>query len=275
MTVYPIQSSLLPRVVLILSVLVLALAACSDVDATERQSDATSVSPLGSVPSGTDSDVSPPDTRSEQAPTTTATNEDESPTTTISIEGESPTRHSLGVVGCSNTGQAVLGYTQLSSLGRLTPGELGGGSVSRWGDPSNRRYALYWGLYDQRRPPDGYMGTWLQLCLRTGEHEDSFDDTERTWVTHIVEQIQARDPGITIWISPLNFYEGVTCDAVGAIGPVIAAEASDWAATTLPGVERGPDLGPLQQSDIGVRDNCHPNGGGELLLGSQLVTFFD
>ena len=88
-------------------------------------------------------------------------------------------------------------------------------------------------------------------------------------------QIQARDPGITIWISPLNFYEGIVCDATGPDGPAIAAQAADWAASTFSSVQRGPNLGPLKPEHIGQGDNCHPNNQGELLLGGQLVAFFD
>ena len=179
------------------------------------------------------------------------------------------------MVGCSNTGQAVVGYTDASALDRLSFGDLGGGAANIWGDPTHARYSLYWDLYDTRRPAAGYVETWVQLCIRSGDHGGVFDDDEMAWITHIVEQLNQRDPGIVVWISPLNFYEGIVCDSVGEIGPEIAAEASDWAATSLSGVARGPDLGPLTPDMIGVRDNCHPNKSGEALLGSQLVTFFD
>ncbi|REK34029.1 MAG: hypothetical protein DWQ20_07075 [Actinobacteria bacterium] len=181
----------------------------------------------------------------------------------------------VGVVGCSNTDLAVAGYTDLSSLDRLTTGDLGGGSPPSWGDPSEDRYPEYWGIYEDRRPATGYVETWVQLCLRSSEHQGSFDETEQAWITHIVDQIHQRDPGIPIWISPVNFYEGIVCDAVGADGPAIAAEASDWAASALPGVFRGPDLGPLTSAEVGVRDDCHPNQAGQRLLGGQLVDFFD
>lgn len=181
----------------------------------------------------------------------------------------------LGVVGCSNTSQAVEGYHEVSEFDLLTPGDLGGGSISPWGNPSDAGYSTYWSFYDNRRPDGGYTGTWVQLCSRTSEHQGAFDSDEQEWVTHIVEQVHARDPGITVWVSPINFYDGVVCEAVGVDGPAIAAETSDWAASALSNVSRGPDLGPLTQSHLGVRDNCHPGGSGRLLLGSQLAEFFD
>ncbi len=182
----------------------------------------------------------------------------------------------IGVVGCSNTGQSVDGYQDVSDAGLLTPGDLGGGSISLWGDPTNGDYSTYWSFYDTRRPADGYAGTWVQLCIRTSEHQGAFDGDEEQWVTHIVEQIQTRDPGKPIWISPLNFYgDGVVCGSVGVDGPAISAEAADWAASALAGVFRGPDLGPIEQSDLGVRDDCHLGRDGRALVGAQLSAFFD
>ncbi len=206
------------------------------------------------------------------ATTTNPTGSTETPPETQPDPGDGM----IGVVGCSNSGDAVEGYHDVSSLGLLTPGELGGGAISLWGDPSNNGYSTYWGFYDARRPAEGYAGTWVQLCIRTSEHQGAFDADEQQWVTHIVEQIQARQPGIPIWISPLNFYaDGVVCESVGVDGPAISAETADWASAALPGVFRGPDLGPLTESDLGVRDNCHPGKDGKLLLGSQLAAFFD
>lgn len=112
----------------------------------------------------------------------------------------------------------------------------------------------------------------MQLCLRAGEHGGVFDDKERTWITHVVEQIRVRDPRIPVLISPLNFFGGgQVCTSVGENGPGIAATAADWAAGTLAGVERGPDLGPLLPEHIGVRDDCHANGAGVRLMEEQLV----
>ncbi len=182
----------------------------------------------------------------------------------------------IGVVGCSNTGQAVEGYLAASSVDKLVGGEMGGGSLPRWGNPGNDDYGFYWGLYDGRRPSGGYNGAWVQICMKAGEHGGVFDGSEQTWLSHVVEQIHSRDPGIPIWISPLNFYGGgQVCSSTGADGPAITAEAADWAAAALAGVQRGPDLGPLLPNHIGIRDDCHPNGAGEALLGGQLVAFFD
>jgi hypothetical protein len=261
---------------ILLAVVALAFSACNGTEASETTLNPTSTTRDQSQRSSTTTTIS----RSSRSTTTTAATA--TTTTTAAPTGSSETSPpatgggAVGVVGCSNTGQAVVGYSGLSKVDSLTIGDLGGGSVPHWGDPSNSDYATYWSFYDTRRPAAGYAGTWVQLCLRTGEHLGAFDADEQEWITHIVEQIHQRDSGIPVWISPINFYaDGVVCESVGVDGPAIAAEASDWAAASLGRVFRGPDLGPLTQQHIGVRDTCHPNKTGESLLGSQLVAFFD
>lgn len=222
-------------------------------------------------------------TSRRQEPSTTTTSESStsttSPTTTTpptsSEEPPAVGTGVVGVIGCSNTDLAVSGYTDVSSLDRLVTGDLGGGTPAQWGDPADSAYSQYWGIYEQRRPAEGYSETWIQLCIREGDHQGAFDDAEMAWITHIVEQVHLRDPGLTIWMSPINSYEGVVCDSIGADGPAIAAEAADWAASTLDNVFRGPDLGPITSAELGQRDNCHPNSAGQRLLGGQLVEFFD
>ncbi len=243
-----------------------------------RSSDPTTTDGVSDDPTTTTST-----TTTTAATTTTTTTTTTSPpttttstTTTTAAPAASPSSGPIGVIGCSNTHQAVNGYLSLSTIDALTGGDLGGGSVPRWGLPNGDDYALYWGLYDARRPAAGYSATWLNLCLRSGEHGGAFDDAEKSWITHIIEQVHVRDPGITIWVSPLNFYaDGHVCTSTGVDGPAIAAAAADWAGATFANVARGPDLGPLEPSHIGVRDDCHPNGAGESLLGQQLVSFFD
>jgi hypothetical protein len=181
----------------------------------------------------------------------------------------------IGVVGCSNTDQAVAGYLDVSSVDSLTGGDLGGGSMWRWGDPTNPRYGEYWGYYDSRRG-GGYTGAWVQLCIRSGEVQGDFETVVAAWAQNIVDEIHARDAGIPIWFSPINFYGGgAVCSAIGPDGPEMSADAANIAASTIDGVSRGPDLGPLLPEHIGRRDDCHPNQAGSRLLGEQLAEFFD
>jgi hypothetical protein len=171
---------------------------------------------------------------------------------------------------------AAAGYSEISSEDLLAQGGLTNGSLAVWGNPGPARHDRYWGLYDERRPPTGYTGTWLQMCIRDTEHGGAFDSREQEWIRHIVAEIHERDPGIPIWISGVNSYaDGVLCSSVGLEGPAIASEAADWAAASIDGVIRGPDLGPLSQDEIASDSDCHPNALGQERLGKQLVDFFD
>lgn len=244
------------------------LAACSSSTDNTTSTVGETTSTRQTRPDRTSTTTEPSTTTTDAATTTADITSNPEPTPAV---GTGP----VGVVGCSNTDLSVAGYTDLSGLDRLSTGDLGGGAPPLWGDPTEDRYAEYWATYDSRRPATGYVETWVQLCLRVSDHNGSFDADEQGWISHIVEQIHLRDPGIPVWISPINTYEGIVCDSIGADGPAIAAEASDWAAAALTDVFRGPDLGPLTEAEIGQRDDCHPNQSGQRLLGEQLVDFFD
>ena len=240
----------------------------------------TSTTDPGTNSTNTTSTTAAGSTTSTTAAPTTSTSLDpatvsSSTTTTLgpSLGVGITAARSIGVVGCSNTEQSADGYQDLSSLNLLTQGDLGGGTIGRWGDALDEHYSLYWGLYDSRRPADGYAGVWMQLCLKSGEHNGVFTDQIAGWVDHAVQQVLARDPGVTIWISPLNFYEHF-CPATGTSGTVVTGAAADWAADFLPGVVRGPDLGPLDRSQVRA-DLCHLNPSGKDEVGQQLVVFFD
>ena len=210
------------------------------------------------------------------APTVPATRAPGRTTSTSQIDNPDPSTGAIGVVGCSNTSIAVGGYSEISSKDLLAQGGLTNGSLAVWANPRPARYERYWGLYDERRPSTGYTGTWFQMCIRDTEHEGAFDTSEQEWIRHIVTEIHERDPGIPIWISGVNSYAaGVVCPSVGPDGPQIASEAADWAADSIDGVIRGPDLGPLSEDEVDSDSGCHPNTLGQELLGQQLVEFFD
>ncbi|MGA9597733.1 MAG: hypothetical protein WBV06_16380 [Acidimicrobiia bacterium] len=210
-------------------------------------------------------------------PTTAATTTSTTSTTAaVTQEGAGHGSGIIGIVGCSNSAMAAAGYDVVSAKDYLTQGGLTGGSIAVWGNPGPARYDRYWGLYDDRRPTDGYTATWFQLCIRTTEHKGSFNDEIKGWIQHVVDQIHERDPGIPIWISPVNSYtDGLVCPTIGEEGAAIATEAADWAAGNVSGVERGPDLGPIHADELDPGEQCHPNLTGQSALGEQLVAFFD
>lgn len=220
---------------------------------------------------------------------TTTTTSGDTTTTTDDVEGSTTTTlpttttvpsgdgvgitGSIGVIGCSNTDDSAQGYEEASSLDLLSWGPLGGGSLTNWGTPEREEYPIYWGFYDERRPADGYDGVWFQVCIRASELASATlgqGDIDR--VTHVIEQIKARDPGIPIFISPIHTFIGI-CPALGEFGEELSANTVNWALTNLSGLTPGPLLGPLAQNQ--TRDGCHPNKVGRALVGAQLVAFFD
>lgn len=230
-------------------------------------------------PEMTNGEGSAADGSGDESTTTTTTGGDAA-TTTTTASGSSGVPGgsvgSFGVVGCSNTAMAVEGYQTVSELDLLQDGGATAGSVGRWGNPGHATYARYWGYYDELRPPTGYEGTWVQICLRFTEHEGTLLDGHKEWIEHIVGQIHSRDPGIPIWISGVNtFAEDFVCGSVGEGGVELAAEAAAWAAGSLSGVSLGPRLGPLSAAQILPDGTCHPNELGRVVLGEQLVAFFD
>lgn len=234
----------------------------------------TTAGPTSAVPP-TSASIAPTST----APTSTVP---ETTSTSSSLTAEPGTVAGLdlsgliGVVGCSNTAGAVDGYSTLSTVDVLSQGGLTGGSLGLWGNPRSKRSDRYWSLYDQRRPADGYVGSWIQLCITTREHGGSFGGNIKAAIATVVDEIHSRDPGIPIWISGVNsFAEDFVCPTVGVEGPAIAAEAADWAAETVDGVDRGPGIGPLSRSELLLDGTCHPSEAGRRALGEPLVAFFD
>lgn len=198
--------------------------------------------------------------------TTTTTVED---TTTTTVPGES-LGTAIAAVGCSNTRNASEGYLDLSAEDNLIVVAAGGHTIETWANNTQSSRKDPWGRYLDFRPADGYDGVWLQLCERI----DPGLTTENV-VTIIEDLVWANDPGIPVWLSPLNYYTDESCSVTG--GNTIShagAVIIDQLTATMENVHYGPILGPLTD-DMLRRDDCHPNKDGAALLGSQLVGFFD
>ena len=168
-----------------------------------------------------------------------------------------------GVIGCSNTRQSVEGYLQLSENPLLVNTAEGGWPISRWADRVG-----HWDRYPNLRPAEGYDGLWMQLC------EHIAHGLSRRDVRKILNAVWRFDPGIPVWLSPLNTYTNEDCWRSG--GNTITGQGVDLIArvTRNQAIDPGPVLGPLEAEHV-TKDNCHLTGPGRLLVGSQLVEFFD
>ncbi len=182
-----------------------------------------------------------------------------------------PTGGAIAGVGCSNTYDALSdpgGYLDQSSEDNLIVVAAGGHTVETWAENTQSSRKDPWGRYLSFRPVAGYTGVWFHLCERAGQL------TTENVVTVLEDLVWANDPGIPVWLSPMNTYDGVFCsvtagNAVAEDGVAVIAELD-----AMPNVHVGPDLGPLTSSMV-RRDDCHPNDAGVALMGSQLVEFFD
>ncbi len=211
-----------------------------------------------------------------EAPEATTTTEALGVTTTTSydrVAGQPPEGSTIAVLGCSNTWQHAIGYTEVSEKDDLRFGPVGisGKTLRSWA----RSNKSAWDIYYRLVPEGGYTAAWFQICLFADEHDGTMSDVHKEHVTAVVEMIRARSGDIPIYLSPANFREpGVVCNLTGAEGVTVAAAIADWGTANLDNVHRGPDTGPLSEAQL-VGDGCHLNPDGELFVGEQLVEFFD
>lgn len=213
---------------------------------------------LGTTTTGGTSSTTQPTTTT--VPTTTTTTAPSSTTTSIPSTGSA-----IAALGCSNTALEVNGYLQQSSQDNLINVATPGDTVNWWANFQNG----WVNQYLPNRPASGYDGAWVNLCERASSGLTAEN------IQKELDKIWSYDPGIPIWISPLNFYTDESCTVTsGNQIPNEGALLADQFAAADPLVFRGPDLGPLGSGMLRA-DNCHPNQSGIDLAGSQLVEFFD
>ncbi len=181
----------------------------------------------------------------------------------------------------SNTRQATQGYAAASSADlvvELSGTDIGNCVVSRWATPTDFSYEGCWAVYESHRPAGGYVGVWFQIVFHVSEHDTSGVPTveQEQWVLDVLDEIAARDPGATVYLSGLNEYElGHVCTRTGLNGDVLAGvlagQVADADAYDL--IVSGPVLGPLPSNHLS--DGCHLNDTGIGLVGGQMVAYFD
>jgi hypothetical protein len=240
---------------------------CQSTDDTPEPTTTTSTeAPTTTSTEGTTTTTGPvpdPDPDPDPTTTTTAPGPDPEPTTTTTLPAAPP--DAISVIGCSNTHHAASGYLDASEMDLLVNTAWAGHTVEYWALNDDGWVDHYLPL----RPFDGFDGAWFNLCERASAGL-TLENAET-----VLAKIWEIDPGIPVWVSPLNFYEGEECDVTN--GNQIPNEGSiiaDTLVANYEGVERGPDLGPLTAEHL-RRDLCHPNRDGITFLGTQLQAFFD
>jgi hypothetical protein len=199
-----------------------------------------------------------------------------------------------GYIGCSNTHDAVYGYSKLSAEQRFWPYErdyrIEGATVHDWAD----RGSPYWHLVRREIERHGAPTLiWFQACAQLDPREPGYRPLSQRDLKRAIDNIQALVPTATVFVSPLQDYQPATlCPMMGLGAPEIPT-VSRWLSRLVargevragPGVNDQPDLGPLTRNGTVWRDGCHPTGdplhpasfkgSGAQLLGAQLVASFD
>ena len=171
----------------------------------------------------------------------------------------------ISVIGCSNTRNAAVGYSEVSFQDLLVNTARAGETMTVWATSPS----VWDEQYLPMRPVDGYDGAWINLCER------AVSGLSQLNVEAVIAKVWEIDPDIPIWISPLNFYDTEDCEVTnGNQIPSEGVAIADSLAAEHTNVFRGPDLGPLT-ADMLRRDACHQNEEGITFNGTQLVAFFD
>src|SRR2546423_9723277 len=124
---------------------------------------------------------------------------------------------SIGVIGCSNSRDTVIGY-QLDGgarLWQLSPGQYGGGTLVAWTE--NNLNNTYWSQFELllSQHPDTTR-IWWSLCT----HPTDTDAQNRQAAAAILAKVQQLVPNAVIYVSAINGYVAShVCSLLGAAGP--------------------------------------------------------
>ena len=189
-----------------------------------------------------------------------------------------PLTHKVAYIGCSNSQDAVDGYhCSPGNRNYLWPGyDTQGGSIDKWADASS----VYWTRYSAMLRKYGQPKyVWVQLCERA--YEGAFNTYDQ--VKMMIANLKHKSSNAIAVVSGINDYSpnpGL-CDLMGTASASSAGngvyDTELWAdqlvADKLVRI-RGPYLGPLT-ARLTLKDGCHPNSAGRLLLGKQLRRVID
>jgi hypothetical protein len=174
----------------------------------------------------------------------------------------------VGVLGCSNTAIAAVGYQQVSAVGRLWHASVDdnpfadywGNDIVKWADVEGQGRSP-WAAFDSELTANpATTAVWFQVCVRAETPGST------ATVDAIASEIRRRLPLATIYASPLD--DTPSC----MIGdPDRSLEYVDHLVATGQAL-RGPTMSPLPSDQV---KGCHASGDGIDLHGADLAAFFD
>lgn len=187
-----------------------------------------------------------------------------------------------GFVGCSNTHEKRRGAGLLSDTwdAKFWPEEItrdiGHGSLGEWGDPASVHYEKLWGVIERgfAAMPGTNAIVW-EVCIGRRDRqpdEPTPNELELRWAEAVLSRLQTEHPGVTLFVSGLNTYDGFDCKLTGMNGPEKAQAVADHVIGL--GASPGVSWGPLSGADVEA-DMCHLSEQGEAFTGGQLINFFE
>lgn len=185
----------------------------------------------------------------------------------------------MGVVGCANTFEHLLGYEEVSnadkfwassSLSGYESGYLGIWANGDTGEPS----LSYWAeLHDNgaTQPP---TAVWLQICVARDDNSPLTSSLEQQVdLRYVIERVSGELPGVPVIVSARSPLATGACAESGMHGDSNSAALVDWAVEHNLAY-RGPSTGPVPASQL-ESDGCSLTDEGMAAAGEQLAAFFD
>ena len=182
----------------------------------------------------------------------------------------------VGYVGCSDTWMTIQGYYMQPNAGLFWDADsaYSGGGIdnSGWANASTH----YWTTYDQEVSVYGQpKAVWVEDCGSGVDGTAADDATVWSLIQQFFVILKEKSPSATVYMSSINdFLPNGTCPRTG-LTDVPQTERMTRLAVADGLALAGPIMGPLVLNGTLDSSRCHPNTAGELLLGSQLVQFFD
>lgn len=174
----------------------------------------------------------------------------------------------VGYIGCSDTWMSVTGYYMFPNAALFWPSDArySGGGIDSAGWANASTY--YWAEYELEVSSFGQpKAIWVEDC--GSNSTNPWSDVLQFFT--ILNQVS---PGVPVYMSSIsNFLPNGTCPRAGLTG-VPQTENMTKMAIAKGLALAGPIMGPLGPTTLDS-SRCHPNTAGELLLGAQLVKFFD
>ena len=186
------------------------------------------------------------------------------------IACEDDSSEHIGYIGCSSTSIRISGYHEIGGEKFWAPqGAYFSNSILDWankiGDNVTRGV---WVAFDKQLAEfPGTDKVWIELCIRDVDNI-TYEDTYA-----VVENVRAKIPGVTIFVSPIAGYSDHLCHISGAIGIPTGKEFAKKLASENSDVFLGPALSDLTWNETDSA-GCHPNDSGARIWGQELKDFF-